>query len=144
MLTTFPKTLRAIAGWLTSPAAEVVETIAYSTTRSVYGDPTTLEVTCVSVRCVRTVFEWSLEAEDEETVARVVASRLNAIAATLAPSPPGPGAAWYESAPEWRCTGCGRKTTSGAAAKEHCGMLQPDGSRCPGIFRGTAVASRGV
>jgi len=34
-----------------------------------------------------------------------------------------------------RCDRCGRTETSNANNNEYCNTLEPDGYRCPGIFR---------
>lgn len=37
-------------------------------------------------------------------------------------------------APNLVCSGCGRKTWSSSDVGEVCGMSQPDGSKCQGVF----------
>lgn len=39
-----------------------------------------------------------------------------------------------EDAPYAVCSGCGRKSWGGNATGSQCGMTQPDGSKCGGVF----------
>jgi hypothetical protein len=59
---------------------------------------------------------------------------------------PDPGDPWpghlREGAPELRCDKCGRKSWAISNYDKPCGMPQPDGSVCRGIFRNPKRAQK--